>query len=167
MQNEKGITLIELLAVLLLASIIVGILTTTLSIGLNQKGTQSDKVRLQQEANLVISKITQKHRNGICYNLIDSNEELHFITYKLDTDCGEETELTVESRDTKRTVVTDNIFKYEINNNNFKGNPKKCDLKLRLTVKDPDNNKLKVTVNTIISRIKTGDGEGCENEENP
>lgn len=140
-ENEEGVTLIELLAALILASIVVVLIMTTFSIGAKYNVSESKKVRLQQEANLVIATITNKHRAGECYNL-DVNEyhKLFFQT------CGGGTE---------DKSVTENLFEYRIDTNGFSGNPKKDDLILELTVIDPEKDYLTVTVNSTISRIKT------------
>lgn len=140
-RNENGLTLIELLATILLSSMVVIILMTTFSIGIKYNISESKKVRLQQEANLVIATITNKHRDGECYSLDKEGEKLFFYT------CGD--------NKTKQESVTENLFKYEIDTNEFSGNPKKDDLEISLTVIDPVNEKLKVTINSTISRIKT------------
>jgi type II secretory pathway pseudopilin PulG len=140
-KNENGLTLIELLATILLSSMVIIILMTTLSIGIKYNVSESKKVRLQQEANLVIATITNKHRDGDCYILDEEGEKLFF--YKCD-----------ETK-SKQGSVTENLFNYDINTNEFSGNPKKDDLEISLTVIDPVNEKLRVTINSTISRVKT------------
>ena len=108
-RNEKGVTLIELLAALILASVVAVIIMTTFSIGIKYNITESKKVRLQQEANLVIATITNKHRAGDCYNLSVTDDKLFFQT------CDG----IVEGS------VTNNLYEYRIETNGFLGNPKK------------------------------------------
>lgn len=140
-RNQKGITLVELLAALLISSLVIIILMTTLSIGFKYNISESKKVRLQQEANLVIATITSKHRDGECYKLDVEEEKLFFYT------CDEEK--------IQEGSVTDNRFNYQVETNHFSGNPKKNDLVLELTVIDPDNVNLKVEIHSTISRVKT------------
>jgi uncharacterized protein YxeA len=126
---------------------IIIILMTTLSIGIKYNISESKKVRLQQEANLIISTVTNKHRFGECYDLQENEGGLFF--YKCNSNV-------------KNGSVTSNLYKYEINTNGFSGNPKKDDLELELTVIDPENEYLKVKVYSTISRIKTEREETSE-----
>ncbi|MDN3449119.1 prepilin-type N-terminal cleavage/methylation domain-containing protein [Planococcus sp. APC 3906] len=143
--NERGVTLLELIAALLLASLVVGILMTSFSIGAKHNVSASDTLRVQQEANLVIAKISAKHRSGECYNLKETGGKLFFVSYKTGTAIPCSEELTVEA-------VSDSSYEYKVNTNGFLGNPKKCDLKLELTVKSGTR---EVVLNSTISRIKT------------
>lgn len=145
LKNEEGVTLLELIAALLLASLVVGILMTSFSIGAKHNVSASDTLRIQQEANLVIAKISAKHRSGECYNLKETAGKLFFVAYKTGTAIPCSEELSVEA-------VTDNVYGYRINTNGFSGNPKKCDLKLELAV---NSGTREVVLNSTISRIKT------------
>ncbi|PSL35204.1 hypothetical protein B0H99_108109 [Planomicrobium soli] len=118
------------------------------SIGFKHNVSASDKVRMQQEANLVIAKITEKHRNGECYNLKNENGKLFFISYKIGT-------ATKCSEIQSQTLVTESNYIYKIDAHGFKGNPKKCDLNLKLIV---SKDKAVVEIDTTISRIKTAKG---------
>ena len=138
-ENQKGITLVELLAALLLASVVIVIIMTSFSIGIKHNASESKKVLLQQEANLILATITNKHRAGDCYNLTVKNKKLFLLT------CGGDEDGS----------VTNNLFEYQINTHGFSGNPKKEDLTLELIVIDPENDHLNVIINSTISRIKT------------
>ncbi|WP_269052297.1 hypothetical protein [Sporosarcina sp. G11-34] len=116
---------------------------TTISIGFKYNISESKKVRLQQEANLVIATITNKHRLGECYNLDEKDKKLYF--YKCDSDEN----MILEGS------VTGNKFNYEVDTSEFSGYPKKDNLELKLIVIDPDNSNLKVEIQSTISRIKT------------
>lgn len=144
--NERGVTLLELIAALLLASLVVGILMTSFSIGAKHNISASDTVRLQQEANLVIAKISAKHRSGECYNIKETGGKLFFVSYKHGTAIPCSKELTT-------SAITDNLYEYKVKTNGFLGNPKKCDLKLELTVSKGTRN---IVLNSTITRIKTG-----------
>ena len=137
--------MLELIAALLLASLVMGILMTSFSIGAKHNVSASDSLRMQQDANLVIAKISAKHRSGECYNLKATGGKLFFVSYKTSTAIPCSEELAVEA-------VTDNLYEYTIDTNGFLGNPKKCDLKLELTV---ESGTREVVLNSTISRIKT------------
>lgn len=75
MKNEKGITLIELLAataiLLFISSLIYGVLIST-----NKNFNQiNDKNNLEEEANLIISTIKNYHQQEDYYWLTYNNEE--------------------------------------------------------------------------------------------
>ncbi|WP_066063780.1 prepilin-type N-terminal cleavage/methylation domain-containing protein [Neobacillus soli] len=79
--NQSGFTLIEVLATLvissMLISVIFGVFNSTIK--LNQK-TQSH-VNLRQEANIIISKLRQQHQWGeysLCYDSLITNNKLFF-----------------------------------------------------------------------------------------
>ncbi|WP_282019975.1 type II secretion system protein [Planomicrobium okeanokoites] len=57
MKNEKGITLVELIAVLAIAGIIVALVASVLSSGTNASQRTSMNQQLQQEGNLIVEKI--------------------------------------------------------------------------------------------------------------
>lgn len=154
MKDESGISLLELIAALLIASIIVVILMTTFSVGMKHNVSATDQLRLQQDANLIISKITAKHQQGECYNLANTNEQVFVISFDRDKDqmCSIEKE---------RTMISNGSYRYSIKTNGFNKDPKKCDLKLELTVQE---GKQQLTINSAISRIKTSsknDGGAC------
>lgn len=67
--NQKGITLVELIVVLALVSVITAIAWTALVIGFKHTVIETSKTQLQQEANLVITKITNEHQRNDFYYL--------------------------------------------------------------------------------------------------
>ncbi|WP_231877227.1 prepilin-type N-terminal cleavage/methylation domain-containing protein [Bhargavaea cecembensis] len=69
LKNEKGLTLTELLAVLVLASLVLTITMTAFGIGAKYQAAETEKVKLQQEMNLLITQLTHAHRSGDCYEL--------------------------------------------------------------------------------------------------
>ncbi len=140
MKNEKGVTLIELLAVLVLVSMVATIILTTFFIATKYNINETKKLKMQQEANFIITAILQKHRTTEeCYNLdiIEGGKKLVFI------DC-EEPDLE---------VVIGESFKYELTSASNEVYPKQADLKTTLTVSDSENPKLFVSVDTIFKRF--------------
>lgn len=57
MKNEKGITLVELIAVLAIAGIVVALIASVISSGTNASQRTSLNQRLQQEGNIIVEKI--------------------------------------------------------------------------------------------------------------
>ncbi|PKH11443.1 hypothetical protein CXF70_04780 [Planomicrobium sp. MB-3u-38] len=61
MRNEKGITLVELVAVLAIAGIIVALIASVLSSGTNASQRTSLNQQLQQEGNIIVEKIRAQY----------------------------------------------------------------------------------------------------------
>lgn len=61
MKNERGITLVELIAVLAIAGIIVALIASVLSSGTNASQRTSLNQRLQQEGNIIVEKIRAQY----------------------------------------------------------------------------------------------------------
>ena len=146
MKNEKGITLIELLAVLVLVSLIVTLIITTFTISFNYNVTETKKLRMQQEANYLITLILQKHRTVEAYELtINSVDELVF------KECENEEDDSCQGPES----IIGNEFNYSLSHNPGKIRPKTKDFPTTLTVTDPKNEKLKVSVETRFTRYKS------------
>lgn len=78
--NQKGITLVELLAALLLVSVIAAIAWNALSIGFKHTAVETSKTQLQQEANLIVTKLINEHRRNDHYYLKTSGTSLEIQT---------------------------------------------------------------------------------------
>lgn len=61
MRNEKGITLVELIATLAIAGIIIALIASVLSSGTNASQRTGMNQRLQQEGNLIVEKIRAQY----------------------------------------------------------------------------------------------------------
>ena len=73
--NQKGITLIELLAVLTILGIIIGVLYSVFINGLNYSTSSKDTVLIQQEANYLLTVLKKQHEKGKDYTVkIEGNE---------------------------------------------------------------------------------------------
>jgi len=62
-------TLVEVLVTLVLASLVIALIWTTVSISMKYNITESKKLNLQQEANYIITKLQQEHRQRDCYKI--------------------------------------------------------------------------------------------------
>lgn len=65
--DNKGITLIEVLAVLILTSIIAVAAWTALSIGMKYTTVETSKTEIQQDANVAVTKLSSIHRQSDKY----------------------------------------------------------------------------------------------------
>lgn len=74
--NQKGITLVELVAALALVSIIATIAWTALTIGMKHGAAETSKTVMQQEANVMISSLMAAHRGSEKYSIIFEDDQL-------------------------------------------------------------------------------------------
>ncbi|MEK5069477.1 PilW family protein [Sporosarcina sp. FSL K6-1508] len=141
-KNEKGVTLIELLAVLVLVTMVGTLIMTTFFIANRFNVTETKKMKMQQEANYIITAVLQKHRTvDECYNLNVS-------------DTGEKIIFSICDEPGTEVIIAEN-FKYKLSELENRVRPKDGDLSTTLTVSDPENENLSVSVNTIFQRYKT------------
>lgn len=137
-KNEKGITLVEVLATLVLISLVTGIIISTLLHSMKYNEMETTKTTLQQEMNYVVAELQRIHRIGDTYTLtIDEN----VVKIKADTEL-------IISRDYFYEVDGDFIDKVI--------DPTKESVYLNeFIIKSKKNEKWKVEISTIISRYKT------------
>jgi len=138
--KQSGMTLVEVLATLVLSSLVMIIIWTTVSISMKYSATETKKLHLQQEANYIITKIQQVHRQSDCYRL-EIKKDFVIIRKCEDNSQSQEAISTGFSYapETEATIK-----------------PKEKDLDIsNFTVHDRENNKLQIKVNMFISRYKT------------
>lgn len=82
LRNEKGITLIEVLLSLSIATIILGLVWSIFVQGIHFSKVVSDKTQLQQEANYIIRTLTKIHQTSASQYVIsfDQNPKASFIS---------------------------------------------------------------------------------------
>ncbi|QHJ71594.1 PilW family protein [Planococcus halotolerans] len=155
--NQRGITLVELVAALALVSIIAVAAWTTLTIGMKHGAAETSKTMLQQDANLVISKLSAAHRMNDYYYLQFVGGNLEIKT------CNDKDDGSVEC-DTLFRRITDNSYLYSgsINGTDFSAwssttliEPKKQHVNFILNVADPVKTARAVNVKTSLTRIIT------------
>jgi prepilin-type N-terminal cleavage/methylation domain-containing protein len=148
MKNEKGVTLIELLAVLVLVSLIVTIIMTTFTISFKYNATETKKLKMQQEANYLVAFILQKHRTLNAYKLsINSDNKLVF------KECNKNVEGTITCDGLESIIGND--YNYSLSSNPGIILPKEADFPTTLVVKDPKTSELEVTIKTRFTRYKS------------
>ncbi|QKX51717.1 prepilin-type N-terminal cleavage/methylation domain-containing protein [Planococcus glaciei] len=155
--NQKGVTLVELLAALVLVSIVATIAWTALSIGFKHTAAETSKTQLQQDANLIVTKLTNEHRRNDYYYLQMNAGHLEIKT------CNDQTSPAIAPCGTF-VRLTDANFKYTgtINGIQFaswnaatKIDPKNKHVELVLNVADPVKPTRSVEVKTTLTRILT------------
>ena len=170
LKNSKGVSLVELMAALALVSLVAVLIMTTLSIGIKRSVVENDKLRIQQEANIIVSKILADHRLGNPYCLAVINKQL------VKMEPSEQDSLKCIPQTNIETIYNPlyNAEVYDIEIETPEGliksfdsvppeidsiNPKEEDLNLdiNLTYKEPTQKKASFSVNTTLSRYKTSE----------
>ncbi|WP_040286350.1 MULTISPECIES: prepilin-type N-terminal cleavage/methylation domain-containing protein [Sporosarcina] len=140
-KDESGVTLVELLAVLVLISLVTGIIWTAINISVRHSAVETTKLQLQQDANLIITRLQQEHRTRTCYRLTVESSEVSI------SNC--------EGQDSFKLVLG-NSYRYSSSAVKSEYVPKKNNVdNFTLTVQDPENRNLAVDVTTSITRYKT------------
>lgn len=154
-KNQKGITLVELIASLALVSLVALLIMTTLSIGIKHSVVESDRVRVQQEANLIVSKLLYTHRVGDAYCLLSfvdkdvQGNDFNNLSYGLD--CANKT-----------NKLFDQSSSFEISSINLglldqkQVTPDSENIKINMTIKYRDQKKKSTyLIDTTLTRFKT------------
>lgn len=153
--DEKGASLVEVLAVLLLVSIIGGIGWTALNIGMKHNSVETTKTQLQQEANLIVTKLVNEHRRSDHYYLRMADGQLEINSCDAEDMAGESCEgfmkLTQQAYQHKGSV---NGIDFAALDSTKRFEPKKSHVKLVLKVTDQEE-KLSAGVETKLTRILT------------
>lgn len=142
LKNQRGLSLVELLATITILSTI-GILIW----GVFFQGTKHSKIaisknQMQQEANIIISKLTKVHQTATNYSIL-SNDGKIVVTYE--NKYGVSDMIIFEGSNYK--LITSSV-------NNL--NPGTTDLPLTITLTDNNNSKNSISVNTKLYRLKGG-----------
>jgi type II secretory pathway pseudopilin PulG len=154
--NQKGITLVELLAALVLILLVAGIAWTALSIGFKHSAVETNKTNLQQDANLIVASLSREHRSNEKYSLsFDANKQLVIKTCKTIDSCPASAAYTrVIDYNYDYTGTTINGAVYDGGSfTEVVVEPEKKHTVLMLKLKLSNNT---VTVNTTLTRIITG-----------
>lgn len=163
--DERGLTLVELLATLTLISLVTGIIWTTISIASQFSIGETTSLKLQQEANYIIAELQRFHRTCSEYNLTITPEEISINECKING--NEELSGKVISTGyiygafinkpapdlTPSELLAINEYEYYVE---VKQRPLKNDIVFTyFAIEDPNNDKRFVNIPTTISRYKT------------
>lgn len=133
-------TLVEVLVTLVLVSLVAALIWTTVSVSMKYNITETKKLRLQQEMNYIITKLQQEHRQRDCYGISVKEEKISIENCAGDSPYEE----VISSGFLYSPLRTQTVI------------PKSEDLDLgEIVISDPENKKLNVKVETLISRYKT------------
>lgn len=146
-RNQNGVTLIELLLTLTILTIVGAIIWGTLVQGSKYSNNAVTKNQMQQEANIIISRLTKIHQISESYNINSSGCKVT-VVYKEKNNI-ENTETFENQRLCISTSTIDNI------------KPNIRDVPLTIKIKDNNSNN-RVSIETVLSRLKGG---GLDEEE--
>lgn len=157
--DEKGITLVELLAALILVSIIATIAWTTITIGMRHGTSETSKTIMQQDMNLMVSSLMSAHRSSEKYSikfennylLIDACDEsgdckLSEIAGEYDFSESRINNIEIDPSSTTPTIISDL-------------KPREKHTKIKLKITDINNDKNFLIVDTTLSRILSEETE--------
>ncbi|PIC98784.1 PilW family protein [Sporosarcina sp. P29] len=147
--NQRGMSLVELLAALFLVSLVSVVIWTTLAVSTRLNTTEISKLRLQQETNYIATEAQRLHRHCYSYEFVVTPQQVEVQNCRTST--GHEEEYIISTG-----------FIYHTDENKLKGaetryyvNTKTENLTVsRLWLVDPDNPKLKVSIPLELSRYK-------------
>lgn len=157
-KNEKGISLVEVLAALLISSIVAGIIYTMVILSMNYNNVEATKTSLQQEANYIVTEIQRIHRQCESYTLSITTDNVEIKDCIISRDGSVDNLNKIISNKYQYAPVLDKFVE-----------PKKFNLRLcDFNVLDPNNKKLSVKIQTEFSRYIDGkqieEPEECDNE---
>jgi len=141
-KNEKGITLIELLAALVLFGIFSTIIWAFFFQSTEANNIELTKNNLQQEANLIISTIQEVHKKSNSYTVILSEDSLEIDSDTLGTYLFNKPDITYEMVSTTSINSRETIH------------PKEKDFTITLIVTSKEFVNMQTTIHTVFSRIK-------------
>ena len=148
--DERGATLVELIAALALVAAIAAIAWTALTLGARHTAVETSKTILQQDANLIISMLSAEHRANDSYTLRidDATQQLWIQLCQADTGCGPFERLLEKDLSYRGTSIDGEIY---TGSGNLEKTiePEKEHLELTLVLEDA------VTVNTTLTRLIT------------
>lgn len=160
LQNQFGLTLIELLAALTIFAIISGVLFGVLNQSFKQSDITRNHIDLRQEANLIISKLRQLHQ-GDNYNLCYENGKIYLDSSKSDSLANEGITLKGVANDSNVKILFENNGSFiKETNNVLCSSPLEIDTSKPLFVSivliDEDEDKFEI--NTTIDRLSAVEG---------
>lgn len=149
--DQKGVSFIEVLASITLVSIIAVIGWTVLSTGSRHSITETGKTHLQQDANLIITTLSNEHRRSDAYFIRFPANGIELKTCK-DGICGSFHKITDHHYIYTGTV---NGIDFSAWDETVQLEPEQKHVDISLTVSDANNPSKTVSVTTTLTRILT------------
>ena len=147
--------MVEVLAALLLVSIIGAIAWTALNIGMKHNSAEITKTQLQQEVNLIVTKLVNEHRRSDHYYLRLAGNQLEINSCDVDDSAGESCDGFINlSQQDFRHKGTVNGIDFTVMDETKRIEPKKNHVRLVLKVTDQEE-KRSAEVETKLTRILT------------
>lgn len=137
LDNEKGLTLIEVLATLVIGSMFLLLAMTMLGTTVRMNQVSMNETRIQQEANAIITELQENHRESDCYTL-DADEGQVRIG-----GCDE---------GRKKRLLGSGVYVHNLTASESIIRPKEIDVDLELVLQDPDNNH-SYDINATLSHV--------------
>lgn len=153
--DQRGITLVELLAALALVATIATIAWTALSIGFKHTAVETEKTKLQQSANLIMSTLINEHRRSEKYSIIFEGNQLKIDSCDKAGDCSM---ITIDQTyDYTGSAVNGMPIDFDdsLPDKILDLNPKAAHTKITLVLTDLNNPNNTVTLETKLTRIIT------------
>jgi type II secretory pathway pseudopilin PulG len=153
--NEKGITLVELIAALALVSMVGVLIMTTMGIGFKYSIAESNKTSTQQEANIIVQKILNKHRLGKCYKVTveEDIQTSNDVLFYNEVDCRIDNLIPNPEVIIKKEPMSSSQFNLTLNSGQTYVDPKKNDFSFTASLKYEE--KATYQINTVLTRYKT------------
>jgi prepilin-type N-terminal cleavage/methylation domain-containing protein len=144
MKNERGLTLIEVLAAVTVLSIIGVIVWNAFFQGYEYSQTAVSKNTMNQEANLIITNLTRIHQTSESYTLSNIDNTIVLTVTK------PEPSKTIKFEHSQMEFVID-LKGHSMTIDPTKTEDKKIDL--TITIKDKNDSSNQVEVDTILYRL--------------
>ncbi|MFF2794323.1 type II secretion system protein [Lysinibacillus xylanilyticus] len=140
-KNERGLTLVEVLATLIIFSLVFILVWSIFFQGTNYSKKAVSKNQMQQEANVIISSLNSIHKRSTEYSVTSNSCSLS-IQYTAQN--AAKTEVFENSQ---MCIKLANSFTNPVN-------PKTTNVEIKLIIEEKDHPNNKVTINTLLSRLK-------------
>ncbi|MEH7332700.1 prepilin-type N-terminal cleavage/methylation domain-containing protein [Neobacillus drentensis] len=147
-QDERGLTLVEVLATLTIFSMVSVIIWSVFFQGFNFSQKAISKNQMQQETNLLVTNLLKIHQTAKQYDILNTNSNCEITVNITNKDNSTRTEIY------KHPYI---CFKFEIKNGitnpvipNRTGN----DVRLTLTTSDKKDPNNKIAIDTYLYRVK-------------
>lgn len=154
MRDERGLTLVEVLATLTILSIVSLIIWSIFFQGINFSKKATSKNVMIQESNIVISNLTTLHRGKNKYEITSTGTNNCEITITTDISNTEKQTQTFTHPQMCFEFTSDIKNKKVGEPEPNKIDPNENDVSLTLTIKDNNDPTNKVTTSTYLYRMK-------------